>query len=99
MISRSAAFSASAELLVIVYVRISMKLSGSIPIGLGQIDYILNTLPMWRFFLLPHDAMRKRDTSCHPKSVRLSVTFDCTQTAKDIVKRLSRHNSHIIVLS
>jgi len=42
--------------------------------------------------------MRKRGLCCRPVSVHLSVTLvDCIQTAEDIVKLLSRPDSHIIL--
>ena len=43
--------------------------------------------------------MRKRGLCCRPVSVCLSVTLvDCIQTAKDIVKLLSRPSSPIILV-
>jgi len=42
--------------------------------------------------------MRKRDTNCRPVSVRPSVTL-VIQTAKNIVKLLSRSGSPIILVS
>ena len=43
--------------------------------------------------------MRKRSLYCHPMSVCLSVTFVyCIQTAKDIIKLLSRLGSPIILV-
>jgi len=50
---------------------------------------------------LPRDDLRKCGTSCRPVSVRLSsvssvTVMYCSQTAKDIVRLLSRPGSSII---
>jgi len=51
-------------------------------------------------FFLPRDAMRKRGLCCRPVSVYLSVMFVyCIQTAEDIVKLLSRHDSPVILVT
>ena len=48
---------------------------------------------------LPRYAMRKRGLCCRPVSVCPSVTLvDCIQTAKDIVKLLSRPGNPIILV-
>ena len=54
------------------------------------------------YSFLPRDAMRKRGLCCRPVSVRPSVSLSvtlvyCIQTAKDIVKRLCRSGSAIIL--
>jgi len=44
--------------------------------------------------------MRKRGLCCRPVSVYLSVMFVyCIQTAEDIVKLLSRHDSPVILVT
>jgi len=54
-------------------------------------------------FFLPYDAMHKRGLCCWPVSISLSVRPSVTfmyriQTAKDIVKFLSRPDSSVILV-
>ena len=64
--------------------------------GLQQAKFVVLLLLL---LLLPRDAMRQRSLCCRPVSVRLSVTLVYSiQTTEDIVKRLSRPGSAMILV-